>query len=511
MASTSDDIAVVFSGPAPAAWVAETARATSGAAGQCRFFMDATCPSTPGYLQKKIAALAPFAPATEIRDVTDLDDGVLAHVFDLRGASAGGIPGALILVDENNEIACPLHLVFDAYVRRRVTLNLRIVRSGASATNATLLYDATIPIGRSFAKTVAFILERLPIWFASALNRHRNDLSVGTVPAPVVSDTRSKLRRGPAYLWAFVLAVASYARALFTIEQWNVAFIEMDDPANVLKPLEWSKAEWAPPPAKRTFLADPFLIAATGDSRSIYAEHFDYRTSIGTLEEIRYRRGGEIEARRTVLDSGYHLSYPSLFEDGIETFVLPEMGESGGAHLYWMSGDGHLEFYTTILDEVPLIDGTLFRYEDRIWLFGCRADRDCGIDLFAWYADKLAGPWHEHALNPIKTDIRSSRPAGSVLKLGSEIIRPAQDCSETYGGAVTLNRLDVLTPSRFEETTIASIKPDAASQFHHGMHTLNHRDGVLVVDAKRHVFDIMGPYWHRNIVRHSRQRTKTTE
>ena len=209
MASTSDDIAVVFSGPALAAWVAETARATSGANGQCRLFMDAPGPSTPGYLQKKIAALLPVEAAVEVRDAAEMADSTFAHVIDLRTTSARIIAGALVLVDENNEIACPLQLVFDAYVRRRVTLNLRIVRSGASATNATLLYDATIPIGRSFAKTAAFVLERLPRWFSAAQERDSQGLSVGTVPAPVVSDTRSKLRRGPAYLWTFVLAVAS--------------------------------------------------------------------------------------------------------------------------------------------------------------------------------------------------------------------------------------------------------------------------------------------------------------
>jgi hypothetical protein len=105
--------------------------------------------------------------------------------------------------------------------------------------------------------------------------------------------------------------------------------------------------------------------------------------------------------------------------------------------------------------------------------------------LHAWHADDLGGPWHPHTLNPLKTDVRSSRPAGTPFRYDGQLYRPAQDCSERYGGGIALNRVRQLSPTEFAETTARYLAPERGSPYPHGLHTLSLADGWLLVDGMR--------------------------
>ena len=88
--------------------------------------------------------------------------------------------------------------------------------------------------------------------------------------------------------------------------------------------------------------------------------------------------------------------------------------------------------------------------------------------------------------NPVKCDLRSSRPAGPLFAHEGALYRPAQDGSITYGGAVAVNRVVTLTPTEFAEETINVLRPEPSGPFPHGLHTLTGVGGVTLVDGKRH-------------------------
>jgi hypothetical protein len=108
--------------------------------------------------------------------------------------------------------------------------------------------------------------------------------------------------------------------------------------------------------------------------------------------------------------------------------------------------------------------------------------------LHAWHAPDLFGPWVPHAGNPVKTDVRSSRPAGRPFVHRGQLYRPAQDCSRTYGGAVTINRVVRLSPTAFEEETIAVVEPYVDSPYPYGVHTLSTAGEYTVIDGKGRMF-----------------------
>ncbi len=106
-------------------------------------------------------------------------------------------------------------------------------------------------------------------------------------------------------------------------------------------------------------------------------------------------------------------------------------------------------------------------------------------ELHVWHAPTPLGPWLPHVQNPVKTDCRAARPAGTPFTSGGLLYRPAQDSSRTYGGAVVLNRVVVLTPDRFREVPVRTIGPLTAGPYRAGLHTVSAVGGRTLIDAKR--------------------------
>jgi hypothetical protein len=108
---------------------------------------------------------------------------------------------------------------------------------------------------------------------------------------------------------------------------------------------------------------------------------------------------------------------------------------------------------------------------------------DC--KLFLWHAPDPTGPWEPHPGNPVKVDVRSSRPAGTPFEFEGHLYRPAQDCSETYGGGITINRVTQLTPVSFSEEPVATIEARRGSDYAAGVHTLSGSGDLTMIDGKQ--------------------------
>ena len=127
----------------------------------------------------------------------------------------------------------------------------------------------------------------------------------------------------------------------------------------------------------------------------------------------------------------------------------------------------------------------------RFWLFATRADDDPLLRLFVWHGPSPFGPWTPHAQNPVVCDVRRARPAGPLFRAHGDLIRPGQDSSRTYGGALVLARVLTLTPEAYEEEVAAVLRPDPAGPCPHGVHHICPVGGVAVVDGKRWRLDAL--------------------
>lgn len=228
-----------------------------------------------------------------------------------------------------------------------------------------------------------------------------------------------------------------------------------------------------------SYLADPFPFSHQGQD-FIFVEQYSYRKKRGCIAVAGVNRDGTASEPRIVLEEPHHLSYPFVFERDGQIWMIPESGAARHVTLYRA-----IEFPYRWAREACLIDGVeaydctpLFR-DGRCWFFVSPGRwRSTSWDVLDVYrAESLTGRWISHAANPILIDASLSRPAGAFIERGGQVLRPVQDCSRGYGGAVTLCRVDALGPSEFAQTPVGIIR---AAGF--GCHTYNRRSGLEVID-----------------------------
>ena len=91
--------------------------------------------------------------------------------------------------------------------------------------------------------------------------------------------------------------------------------------------------------------------------------------------------------------------------------------------------------------------------------------------------------------NPLKIDVTSSRPAGTpFVRDGALLFRPAQDGSQGYGAALSINRVDRLDEVGFSEQVVERLEL-LAGPYPHGPHTFVACDGHVCIDGFRLVTD----------------------
>jgi hypothetical protein len=118
-------------------------------------------------------------------------------------------------------------------------------------------------------------------------------------------------------------------------------------------------------------------------------------------------------------------------------------------------------------------------------MFVAIADTEFSDELHLYYGDSPLGPWKPHAKNPVKSDVRNSRPAGRPFYWKGDLYRPAQDSSQRYGYGMRINRVVQLTPSEFREEEVSQILPQWRRDLR-GTHTLNICDDLTVIDCLVH-------------------------
>ena len=74
--------------------------------------------------------------------------------------------------------------------------------------------------------------------------------------------------------------------------------------------------------------------------------------------------------------------------------------------------------------------------------------------------------------------MRCARPAGRpFIDQSGSLIRPSQDCSDSYGRAIVFNRIEVLSETDYRETTIGRLGPDWR-RANLGTHTYSRSDDL---------------------------------
>lgn len=270
------------------------------------------------------------------------------------------------------------------------------------------------------------------------------------------------------------------------MDLWRLGIVSKPLPEIVAEGFGTAPIHWIESRRRFTFLADPFGMWRE-DYLFVFAEAYDYRSRHGHIEVLKFDRALRLLDRRPCLREHWHLSYPFVFEDDGEIWMLPEAHRSGELNLYRSVKFPYVWRREFAFDLAELaVDATPFRHQGLWWLFYSPAGGVGEGRLHAAYSEKLNGRWIPHPDNPLTTGLQASRPGGTPLVRGNFILLPVQDASRGYGSGMRLLGLDQLSPQCVTVGTAHPLEgPSGRGRFDAGFHTLAAAGDVTLIDVKR--------------------------
>jgi hypothetical protein len=273
-------------------------------------------------------------------------------------------------------------------------------------------------------------------------------------------------------------------------DTWNVGIATLDRPLRRLEDLHaLGDIRWLPPRKPLYYVADPFPYRDNGRDYLLVEDYGHPKGVRGRISRVEMHDGNTTIEPAIVRNT--HVSYPYTFDEAGHMYCAPEMGAEDGCIIYELGANAAWTPRHHILRGRQIVDPTFVRIENRWWLFCTDAQSAGSLVLHAFYADDLAGAWTAHAMNPLKSDRSSARPAGRPFVLDGRLFRPAQDCSETYGGAVNVMEIVELSPTAFREVHATRLEADPAWPYPHGLHHLVVDGNRVYIDAKRTRYDLL--------------------
>ncbi|HYK19898.1 MAG TPA: hypothetical protein VEV42_04130 [Pyrinomonadaceae bacterium] len=278
---------------------------------------------------------------------------------------------------------------------------------------------------------------------------------------------------GKVLLKISVRAASRALEKLSSFEQWVLAFR-----------MNRGEFKYLIPPADR-FWADPFPLKVDG---KYYIFFEDYVNDAGRahISVVQVDQNGIVDGPTEVLKLDCHLSYPFMFEWCGDYYMIPETGDKNEVRLYRSTSfPFEWQLDQVLLEAKKPLDATLVEVEGTWWMFvniqeeGVLVNWD---ELHLYYADNPRGPWRPHARNPVVSDVRTARPAGRLFWSNNALYRPSQDSSVRYGYAMTISRVDSLSPGEYRETQVGKVFPDWDKDVI-GTHTVNTSDEITVIDC----------------------------
>jgi hypothetical protein len=381
---------------------------------------------------------------------------------------------------------------WEVYEGRSVSSAL-LLRQQQEASAAIILREGHLRTDLlSCAKNKRQLLTRFAHWPAQVCTDIRHG-ATDRLTGPVVR-TAAPVRELPnrwqtlnCRLHTLVRAARTALRSLLRHDQWNIAVV--DQPIASFLHSRPTSVRWLAPTKRSELRADPFAFVHGGQQR-ILCEHFSYHDNRGYIVAL----NPDEDAAATRVDIGpqppVHMSYPYLLYEQGRLLCLPESSEAKEVACYELQRfPDRWVRVATLLRSEAIVDATVFRHGEYWWLAGSEvAPKGANCELHLWYAQAVSGPWHAHPGNPVKIDVRSSRPGGTPFLHDGVLYRPAQDCSNTYGARVIINRVHTLTPIAFHEESVATLAPDPNGPYPDGLHTLSQFGDLTLIDGKRRIF-----------------------
>ncbi|MBA2556406.1 MAG: hypothetical protein H0V12_03520 [Chloroflexi bacterium] len=441
-------------------------------------------------------------------------DADLLHGLDLDviiDLGSGELDGSIVAASANGVWQCHFgpgpdggerHAGFPELAGHAPLTTVSLRRDvGCHAPSETLATATT-----STVAGVSWALNRFePLWLGTELivqmlhrlHQHGPE-SLEPVPVPESCTTRAsspQATSNAATVGFLIAALARKARRRLQhpspdlVNEWRLAIRPIPEQADGIPVLhDASGFVWLESPPGRHW-ADPFILEREGETWLFFEEYL-HDEGRGVISAAPVNGDGRPGPARRVLDTGGHLSYPFLFEDGDDVYLLPESADRRSTTLYRATDfPHHWERAVDLGVGLQLLDTTILHENGLYWIFTTVPGRHrSGYTVLLFWAESLEGSWHPHPASPICRDIRYARGAGSIIRSDGRLFRPVQDGAGGYGRRIHFFEIRELTMGTFREEYCGTLDPtalpDAPSRLE-GVHTYNRSGHFEVIDGVR--------------------------
>ena len=239
------------------------------------------------------------------------------------------------------------------------------------------------------------------------------------------------------------------------------------------------------------FWADPFGFEHN-DTNWLFFEDYSYSQKRAWISCAEITSDGSLSSPVVCLDNPErHYSYPYIFRDRDEIYMIPEAYDSESVDLYRCDRFPDKWSRITTIFKGKFVDTSVWYDQGLWWLLTTSADPNPRTScLFLFYAEALTGKWRFHPSNPISTDVRNNRGAGRIFRKGARWIRPSQSCCPVYGYSFSLNEVSELSTERYSERTLRTVTPEfwkglSAVHTYNWVRNVELIDGASMVPLKR--------------------------
>ena len=279
-------------------------------------------------------------------------------------------------------------------------------------------------------------------------------------------------------------------------ERWTIAYRRRNSSHTLLddtlSPFSCIPNTW------RYWCADPHVFEHNNVTY-VFAELYDRLLRRGVIGYCTLTANGA-SSWTVALKMPFHLSYPHLFSHNGSVYMIPESYVANEITVYRaLSFPDKWKKIKVLKSNYCAVDSTILHKDDKHYLLTLRFEEpDEKLMLYSFNNKELSENGFCVAVND-----PNSRPAGQFFTHSGNLIRPAQDCTESYGCALNFYKVTKIDSSSYEEELMLKISPNelrtdlgSAPQ---GIHTYNFNDKYEVIDLKEYetdtLFHITRPIW----------------
>jgi len=379
---------------------------------------------------------------------------------------------------------------WEIYQQNDVT-SAYLIRKSENSALSYKLHEGHLKTSVSYRKNIEKMLHECTSWPQKLCldiihGKDENLEPVSTVKSSVYGTSPSNVQTLVFPLIQLKLRFKQVWRQLFFTDYWNIGIIESPI-TEFLNSEKDHKVNWFSKHTGDRFLADPFGMFYQDELHIIY-EDLKFDQGIGKTARFLFEKGAFTQ-NEIVIDEAFHMSYPFLFEKDGQCYCIPETYQANQVRLYKaIDFPSKWRFEKNLIENYAGIDCTLIEYNDTWYMFSTDKNAGPHFNLNIHYASDVFGPWKAHPKNPVKTDIRSARSAGTIFEHDGELFRPSMDYSEKIEGRITINKVARLSTKDFKEEAYQLVQPFRNTYYSDKVHTLSKIGPYTLVDGAKELF-----------------------